>query len=379
MKGKTFLILLVVTGILVALSFLRFKDEKHTGEFTMGEKLFADLPVNQVAGVTIADSKNRVTLVKGDQLWRVEERSGYPADFDELRDTVVKLSRMKIGRSFPGSPESLARLSLVAPSAPDVPGTGKQITLTDPSGKILADVILGRIRESEGGGSGGQYLRKAGSDTVFLVDGNFRFFKTAPAQWLRKEILNIKPDDVASVTCYAGDSSTPVYTISRSKKGEAARMTPIPTGRTADSAKIDQVLDALAPLTLDDVQAGDGKPPLAESGRPRLIYHLTDGRQIFIFPDSDGKDSFTLRLAAKGSIVETKADDTQAPASKDGEEQTGEPAKQEIEIPSPKTARQINEEFSPWVFSVKKWQFNSFITQPTSLLKAVKPEGDGTS
>lgn len=375
MKGKTFLILLVAAGVLVALSFLRFGGEKHTGTVKMGDRLFADLPVNTVAGITIADAENRVTLVKGERVWQVEERNGYPADFDELRDTVVKLSRLKIGRSFTGSPESLARLSLTSPSAPDNAGAGRQITLKDRDGKILADLILGQTRETDGGGSGGQYLKMTAADTVFLVDGDFRFLKTAPAEWLKKEVLDIRSDDVASVAFYAGDAPTPVYTLSRPEKGQAARMTPVPPGRTADSAKIDQVLDALAPLTLDDVRAGREKPPAAESDRPRLVYHLYDGRRILIFPESDGDDSYVLRITAEADPLDAgaaEAPETEAEADRQQEEE-------ETPLPAHESARQLNEELSPWVFSVKKWQFDSFITQAESLLEAVEREGEGSS
>ena len=374
MKGKTFLTLLVVTGLLAALWFFRFGTEEHTGAVKMGDKLFTDLPVNAVATVTIADSESKVTLVKGDNVWQVDGRSGYPADFDALRELVVKLSRLKIGRSFPASTESLARLSLMAPSSPDTSSRGKQITLKDPSGKILADVILGQSRETGSGEGGGQYLKKADVDTVFLVDGSFRFLKTAPAQWLKKEILNVNAEDVNSVACYVDDARTPVYTLSRPEKGELAKMTPIPPGRTADSAKIDQVFDALAPLTLDDVQAGDGESPQADSSRTRLVYQLYDGRQISIYPESDGKDSFTLRVAASDSIGQKQATGAPEPQPADEKKQAGEAA-----TPAPKTARQLNEELSPWVFSVKKWQFDSFITQPGLLLEEVKQKDDSTS
>jgi hypothetical protein len=372
MKGKTFLILLVAAGVLVALSILRFGGEKHTGTLKMGDRLFADLPVNTVAGITIADSENRVTLVKGEKVWQVAERNGYPADFDELRDTVVKLSRLKIGRSFIGSPESLARLSLIPPSTPDASDAGRQITLKDQDGKILADLILGQTRETDGGGSGGQYLKKIGADTVFLVDGDFRLLKTAPADWLKKEVLDIRADEVASVVCFAGDGPTPAYTLSRPEKGEAARMTPVPPGRTADSAKIDQVLDALAPLTLDDVKPGRGNPPAAESDRPRLVYHLYDGRRIFIFPESESEDRFTLRITAEDDLSDEEAVE---------ETEEGQPSEKKVAPPPvvQKPARQLNEELSPWVFSVKKWQFDSFITQSESLLEAVKTEGEGSS
>ena len=381
MKGKTFLILLVTAGVLVALSFLRLGDDKHTGEVKMGDKLFADLPVNVVATLTITDSENSVTLVKGDKVWQVKERSGYPANFDELRDMVVKLSRLKIGRRFSGSPESLARLSLMAPSASDASARGKQITLKDPSGKILADVTLGQIRKTDSAGGGGQYLKKADADTVFLVDGNFQFLKTAPAQWLEKEVLDIKADDVASVTCYAGDSRTPVYTLSRPEKGEAARMTPIPPGSAVDSTTIDQVFDALSPLTLDDVQDGAGKPPMGKTDRSRLVYRLYDGRQISIFPDFDGKESYTLRVTAEASMAATGTVDVTEPASENAAEtREDDTIKQEgTPSPAPKTAIQLNEELSQWVFLVKQWQFDSFITQPSSLLEEVKKEGGGTS
>jgi hypothetical protein len=374
MKGKTFLILLVAAGVLVALSFLRFGGEKHTGAVKMGDRLFADLPVNAVAGITIADSENRVTLVKGEKVWQVEERNGYPADFDELRDTVVKLSRLKIGRSFTGSPESLARLSLSPPSAPEAKAAGRRITLKDQAGKILADVILGQTRETEDGGSGGQYLKKADADTVFLVDGDFRFLKTTPAQWLKKQVLDIRADGVESVVCYSGDAPTPVYTLSRPKKGESARMTPVPPGRTADSAKIDQVLDALAPLTLDDVKTGKDNHPATESKLTRLVYHLYDGRRISIFPESDGEDSFFLRITAEADPSVAEAVESTAPAT-----DKDQPQAEETIPPAPKTARQLNEELSPWVFSVKKWQYDSFITLPESLLESVKTEREGSS
>ncbi len=379
MKGKTFLILLVAAGVLVALSFLHFGAKKHSGEIKMGEKLFADLQVNTVASLTIADSENKVTLVKGDTVWQVEERNGYPANFDELRDMVVNLSRLKIGRSFIGSTESLARLSLMAPSASDPSARGKQVTLKDPSGKILADVILGQIRKTDGGGDGGQYLKKADADTVFLVDGNFRFLKTAPSQWLEKEILDVKADQVASVTCYAGDAPTPIYALVRPEKGEAARLTPVLTGRTADPAKIEQVFDALAPLTLDDVRSVAAKPPLEKTDRFRLVYHLYDGRQITILPDFDGKESYTLQVAVAQSKAQTDAAEAIEPATEGGETRGGDSAEQKQAAPVMKTAQELNEQLNPWVFSVKKWQFDSFITQPESLLEEVKKEGQGTS
>ncbi|WP_419661685.1 uncharacterized protein Dvar_21200 [Desulfosarcina variabilis str. Montpellier] len=391
MKGKTFLILLVAAGVLVALAFLRFSDDRHTGDTNMGKKLFSDLPVNQVASITIADTTSSVTLIKGDKTWQVKERSDYPADFGELRDTVVKLSRLKIGRSFTGTDESLTRLSLLAPSAAEEKGRGTQMILKDSSGAVLADVILGQTRQSDGGGSGGQYLKKSDDDTVYLVDGSFRFLKTAPADWLQDEILNIKADAIASVTCYADDAAEPVYSLSRPEKGQKPQMTPIPPDRNVDSTKIDQVFDAMAPLTLDDVVSADEHPQTGDTGSRRLVYQLYDGRQITLLPESDDKDHYWLRVTAETVAVETT--DTDAPATSetsenadsdkapeaDAVEDKAAEDKKEADAPVVKTAEQIDADVRPWVFSVKKWQFDSFITQPDGLLEAVEKEGEQAS
>lgn len=382
MKGKTFLILLLVAGLLVVFALLRSGDEKNTAEVKMGAKLFSELPVNAVASVTIADADNKVTLVKGDKVWQVAERSGYAANFDELRDTIVKLSRLKIGRSFAGSPESLARLSLNPPSASDASASGKQITLKDQADKILADITLGQLRESDSGGGGGQYLKKADDDTVFLVDGNFQFLKTAPAEWLNREILDIKADNVASVTGFRDDASTPVYTLSRPKQGEAAQLTPVPQGRTADAAKIDQVFEALAPLTMEDVKTASGKSLMAEANQTRLVYRLFDGRRITLFPQSNAEENYTIRvLAAEGPAAEAAEPTSEDSTSDEAEavKSDTESAKSDSEAPAVKTAQQLNEALSPWIFSIKQWQFNSFITQLEALLEEVKKDEDGTS
>lgn len=377
MKAKTFLILLLAAGLLAALVVSRFGGETNTAETKMGNKLLADLPVNQVAAVTFADAENQTTLLKGGTMWRVEERSGYPANFDELRDTVVKLSRLKIGRSFAGSPESLVRLSLLAPADKDAAARGKQITLKDAAGKILADVILGKARQAEDGAGGGQYLRHVAGDTVFLVDGDFRFLNTTPAEWLRKEILNIKAESVETVTCYAGDNPVPVYTLSRPEKGQTARMSPAPQGRSVDTAKVDQVFDALAPLSLDDVHLAT-QPPTNLSDRYQLDYRLYDGRLISIFPAFDGKENYTLQVTAQETETQTMTDEKPAPTENVADSKK-EDLDNKVVAAALETAQQLNEALSPWIFSVKKWQFDSFITQPTSLLEALEKEGDGTS
>jgi hypothetical protein len=287
------------------------------------------------------------------------------------------LSRLTIGRSFAGSAESLARLSLMPPSDPNASARGRQITLKDGSGEILADILLGKARETDNGG-GGQYLKKVDEDTVYLVDGDFRFLKTEPTGWLEKEILNIKPAAIESVACYLGDDASPSYMLSRPEPGQDARLTSVPQDRTADQAKIDQVLDALAPLTLDDVQPAD-TPPAAALNQYRLVYSLYDGRQITVFPAFDGENRYTVQITARHTDKTDISGNPAVDAGNKDDASTQETQADAAEAPPPKTAQQINDALSPWLFTIKKWQFDSLITQSENLLEAVKTEGEGSS
>jgi hypothetical protein len=375
MKGRTLLILLVATGILVGLAAVRFGGGKNTSDVKMGSKLFAELPVNAVAKVVIADAADQVTLVKGDAYWQVQERSGYPADFDRLRDTVVKLSRLKIGRTFAGTPEILTRLSLKAPSAENAAGAGQRITLADASGALLGDVIVGQTRQGEGGGAGGQYLKRADADTVYLVDGDFQFLNAAPAEWLRREILDVKADAITSVTSTTGKDDQVVFRLQRPEKGQAAEMTPILQGRTADPAKIEQVFEALGPLTLADVRAVKADSTPAPGEGTRLVYQLYDGRRMTLFPGLDGDGTPILRITADEVALPTAtaqadADVAQAEpgaatdAEPDGDQKDGASA---AAAPS---AEQLNAQWEPWVFVIKQWQMDSLITEVEPLMEA---------
>ena len=385
MKGKTFGILLVTAVLLVGLALLRQGSDKPAGDAKMGAKLFADLPINQIASVTIADAESQVTMTRGAATWQVAERGGYTADFDKLRDIVVKLSRLKIGRSFSGTQETLSRLSLLSPTAEAEAGQGTAITLKDEGGKVLADVILGQVRQTDGGGSGGQYLKNASDDTVYLVDGNFRFLRTTPTEWLEKDVLNIKGEDVRSVFCYVDEAEAPVYRIVRPAKGEAAALSPIPEGRAVDTAKIDQLLDAMAPLTLDDVSAADTAAP---SGGTRLVYQLFDGREITLYPHAGEDDTYTIRVSAAELPVSddtttaadeaesAKADETDA-ADTAAEASASDDAAEKA--PVVRTAQEINDALGPWAFTVKKWQFESLITDPQKLLKELETKAENES
>lgn len=394
MKSKSFIIILIIFVLLALISYFMYgRKPAETQAVKMGGKLLSDLDVNAMANLTLMDSKTRVRLTKGESIWQVEERHGFPADFTKLTELAKKLTKLKIGRSFAATEESLARLALLDPMDDDAPKekAGTRIILKDNADKALADIIIGSARSSSAG-SGGQYLRHSDSETVYLVDGSFQFLKTAPTDWLHKDVFDIDEEKVRTVTCFTADKANPLFTVLREAAGKAPQLVDPPENRTPDKNKIDQLVGALSPLKIDDV---DGEPrkdaATAENEAGlRLVYTLFDGKTITVYPSKTGeadKERYLLRVRADYTPPPAAADSApdKAPAEADqsaagaqeaaaGESEGGKEETDEPSVDPATEAAEMNQKSAPWTFVVAKWQFESLITDLEGLLEKVAEE-----
>jgi hypothetical protein len=281
MKSKTFLILLAVCAVLVVASLAVFQenDEPAAPE---GADYFSSLPVNEVAAMTLTGPESEVALEKSGTVWQVASRHGYPADFDDIREFILKLRDLKVGRAFAADEESRKRLSLLPPDAADAgaEARGTRVTMKNADGETVADLIIGAERESETG-DGGHYLMRAGGETVYLVDQSFRFMEMDPAQWLAPDLLDVSPGDVRRVTLLDPATGEEKYLIERPEEGEPpVFIAPDPAAQTGPviDSKITNLFSALDNLTLRDV--ADPETPAAEMGLESPLCHefrLFDG------------------------------------------------------------------------------------------------------
>jgi hypothetical protein len=76
--------LLVVLGIAGLMIYNKQNDLARTGDPAVGKKLLGDLPVNDVAHISLKQGTNELNLVKKDNLWRVRERNDYPANYSDI-------------------------------------------------------------------------------------------------------------------------------------------------------------------------------------------------------------------------------------------------------------------------------------------------------
>src|SRR5215210_8463167 len=145
MNRKQFLVLVVVLLVLGGAGLAMFWQDiaaYRTAGSQIGGKLLPTLKMADLAQVELRDAKNRVTLVRKESHWVVQERDGYPADFKAISDLAIKLSDLKIVQADTVGESLLPRVELVEPGKGE--GAGTQVELKDAAGKTLANVVLGK-------------------------------------------------------------------------------------------------------------------------------------------------------------------------------------------------------------------------------------------
>src|SRR5437868_3746252 len=115
MNRKQFLILLVLVVVLGGGGLVVYRGQQRaqsSGNPEIGKKLLNDLPVNEVARLTIRQGTNEVNLVKKDDLWRVHERNDYLASFSEISSFLLKARDLKAVQTEQVGASQLPRLQL---------------------------------------------------------------------------------------------------------------------------------------------------------------------------------------------------------------------------------------------------------------------------
>ncbi len=266
MNRKQFIILLVLVVVVGAAGLLvrqRGQESWKRGGAAIGQKLLPNLPVNDVAQITIKTGTNELTLAKRDNLWRVRERADYPANFSDIASLLTKLADLKIVQTEEIGPSQLGRFELLPPGT--ATNTGTQLDLKDQSGKSLDTLLLGKKHMSkppknpqfpgmgDEGWPDGRYV-KAGADakTVAVISDPLDNVQPKPESWLNKDFLNIeKPRSIAVQFPVATNS----WKLTRASETNDWQLADAKPGEKLDSSKISSVTSLFSSPSFNDVAA----------------------------------------------------------------------------------------------------------------------------
>ena len=171
-------------------------SQKPADAAMLGQPLLKGLQAAQIASVVVRQPQGTITLVRKDAGWSIAERDGFPADFDKVRDFVVKAIALKIGQAEPIGEKDRARLNLDA--------SGTQIEFLAADGKPLARLTAGRKyfkaepENPEKALGDGRYVALPGEEKrVYVVSDPLAQASIRSADWISR--AGIGADKVKSL------------------------------------------------------------------------------------------------------------------------------------------------------------------------------------
>ena len=368
MNKKTLFILLVVLAVLagVGRSILDRNSAGTVGTEAMGEPLFENLPVNEIATIVIERPSDSVLLKKKETGWVVENRFEYPADFSRIIDLVRKVKQTKVGRKFPATEPVLKRLALIPPDHKESPETdkGTRIRMKGKDEAVVVDLILGNTRKREEKGiPDSQFVMPGEGRDIYLVDQIFSPFETAAPSWLKKRPVNVASEDIQKIVC-VGPDETVRYCFERAEKGKAFVLVNPSTKRAVKQSDLNRLAGALSGLEIEDV-ADPSSPPesLAKGISPRLDFTLFDGITYHLYPGITCSPGIPCYLRIQV--------DYKRPAAQEvSEDKEGADAKSDTALMA--KAGEMNDQLAPWFFVVPERQHQAFFLTLGEMLEEDK-------
>jgi hypothetical protein len=389
MKPKMLVMLFILLCVLASITFFVLNQEKPSLKASqMGEMLFENIPLNEIIAVQISSSEKdkfqTVNLNKSGSEWVVEDLYDFPADFKTITRLVDKLKQSKIGRHFEGSPDVLSRLALHDPNQPDISSEEKaiRIQLFDKDKKSLADVLVGKQRESSTGAEA-HYLKPALVNTVYLVDQTFGFISTKPQDWINTDLLNIPSKDIETVTCIDSVNQSVIYMVKRPERDAPPELKLPLDDKTIKNQTIDALFDSLSSLHVRDVAGylGEISDDTGFGTSPYLKFQLYDGTIYHVYPGkkaNNDQEGYYLKL----EVAYVKPNNNNVKSADEGSEENvaetmdqvnetigeGDPMETSpVEIIPEEMAIKVsnlNQSLSTWVYIISDWEHQSMVTDP---------------
>lgn len=261
MKGKQLAVLLL---LLVLLGSAGYKLQQNNSSSwsesaaTSGRKII-DFPINDVTRIVLRKSDGELNLVKKEDVWVVQDRADYPANFSQVSELLRKLWDLKSVQDVKAGPSQLGRFDLLDPGKGDNSGT--LVELKSKDDKTLAALLLGKksMRKSEGmppgmdGFPNGRYVMPPGGK-VSLVSESLEAVDTKPERWLLRDFVHIdSPQSIA----LAGSSDALRWKVGRADAAADWKLIGTKPDETLDASKVTSLASQLAGLAFSDVLAPD--------------------------------------------------------------------------------------------------------------------------
>ena len=158
--------------------------------------------LNDISRVNVRSANQESVLVRDGDVWKLENRDGYPAAFMNIKRTILRIADLVIIEAKTSLPENYKRIGVADIDSDDA--TGTRIGLLTDASDTIASLIVGR--KSDAGSQAQYYVRKDGDVQSWLVSGDLEIVSD-PLKWVDTSIANIDTDRVrqTSITTAEGE------------------------------------------------------------------------------------------------------------------------------------------------------------------------------
>jgi len=254
--------------------------------------------VRQIAHIRIQSKTGTVDVVfKPEKTWVVASKDDYPASYEQVKATVVALAMLEKLEPKTDRADWLPYVNLVSP---DKGGNGKEITLLDDKGAVIASIITGKTEDiGDPEGAVGLFVRRPGETQSWLarsvVDP-----KSDLGDWLEKQVMAVDRARIAEAD--VDPVSGPSYVVRRDKPSDADfRLADLPKGRELSyDAAPDGVAAAIVDFSFDDVKPAREFDFSDAAHTSRVVTKTFDGLTVTVNVIQQGGD-YWATVSAEGS------------------------------------------------------------------------------
>jgi hypothetical protein len=330
MKRKQIVILLVLLAIIGAIGFfLQKRSQSEWAQPGVPAAKILDFPINDVARVVIRGPNGHVNIAKKNDLWVVEEKADYPADFERASKLIRQLWELHPVQELNVGQSQFSRLELVEPSPPQDGSAaanqgvkaGTVVELKDKDGKTLAKLVAGKqnMRKTEGPQQFpmpmGRYVLAPKTGKVALVSQTIDV-DAKPESWLKHDFIKIEnPESIA----LEGQTVARHWTLTRSDAKADWKLADAKGSEELNKPVTSSFASMLTALRFTDVLPPDANPAEHGLDKPQVLtvrtfdrfgYKLKIGKPIdekYAIAVSVTADPVTERSASPGEKPEDKA------------------------------------------------------------------------
>jgi hypothetical protein len=371
MKGKQLALLLVAVVVLGAawLNLSKKSEETSASAGRSGSKV-VEFPLNEVARLTVKSGTAELNLVKKDDVWTVQERGGYVANFDQISSLLRKLWELKTVQEIKVGESQLSKLELIEPGKGENAGTLVQFLGAD--GKELAGLIVGKkhLRKSEGGAMdfggmsegfpAGRYLKATSAPAVSLVSDTLDEIDATPTRWILTDFINVEGPKTVSVT---GPNT---WTVSRESATAEWQLQGAKADEKLDASKVAPLSSLMASTNVSDVLAADTKVDFVTTATVETF----DGFKYVLKIGKEEGDGVPVTVAVSATLPKERT----VPADEKPEDKAK--ADSDFAAKQAQLTEKLAKEkkFESRAFSISKGRIDALLKERKSLIAEPPPE-----